>query len=505
MATEKILFMKKLKRIIAAGLCISILAGCQETPKDAIVKEKGTKSVEKYESGEDTAASLRESLGAPEEYKNQETYENGALVIDTDAEVLLPEASTMNTYEVSAKEVNQDMIDTVSKAFFEGAKFYSGHTYSEWTKEQYQEEITRLKKYKAEGNLDPYEHGKDENGQLYFDIDDVIARDEEDMKDAPTEVVKEEVKPSFGLEYLDGKGEEQTKEVDEDGFFGIAETDQGTYDYQISYALAPDIKFQISKIRDDVPDVREFTSWTEGEYLLDGEGTERNKLSEDFIKGKTNISLEEAEKIAKEKVEKLGWGFEVYGWDYTVFYHGEGGAREDNVLDAGYLFHFSRMLDGAPVTYTSSYGGGLEDMDSTLEPWSYERCDIIVGEDGIQTVEIYNPYEIGAVQTEQVKLMDFDSIMKIYEQMMEVSNADIAEFEKKRTYHIRKIALGYTRIYDPTSDNDQGLLVPAWDFFGGFDAESEEYSEKNSGEYSTQSFMTINAIDGTVIDRELGY
>lgn len=89
--------------------------------------------------------------------------------------------------------------------------------------------------------------------------------------------------------------------------------------------------------------------------------------------------------------------------------------------------------------------------------------------------------------------------------MMEVSNANVKEQQEKRTYHIRKIALGYSRIYNPNADNDTGLLVPVWDFFGGFDFEAEGYSGKNSGEFSTQSQMTINAIDGTVIDREMGY
>ncbi|MCI8485391.1 MAG: hypothetical protein HFH41_13795 [Lachnospiraceae bacterium] len=490
---------------IAAGLCISILAGCQETPENSIVKQKGTESIKEYESGEETASPLKEILGVPEHYSNKKSYEEGALVIDTDAEVILPEASSINTYQVSAKEVNQDMIDQVTKTFFEGDKIYHAHSYGQWTKEQYQEDITVLKKYKAEGNLDPYDYGKDENGQLQFDIDAVIARDEEAMKDAPDEVVKEEVTPAFGLEYWNGKGEEKEKEVDERSFYGVAETDQGNYNYMISYDLAPDIVFKISKIREDIADPREFSSWLETEYVMGTDPENENYVSEDTVKKFLNISYEDAEKTAREKVEKLGWNLELYNWDYAVFHHGEGGVREDNIIDGGYIFHFTRKLDQVPVTYTSSYGGGLEDMDSTLEPWSYERCDVIVGDDGIQNVEIYNPYEIGEIQTEHVKLMDFDSIVKIYEQMMEVSNADISEFEKNRTYHIKKITLGYSRIYDPTTENDVGLLVPVWDFFGGFDVENEDYTEKNSGEYSNQSFMTINAIDGTVIDRGLGY
>ncbi len=498
---------KKYISVIVSGLCVAMLAGCQETPKDTIVKQKGADAIQSYESAEtETDSPLRELLGAPEHYTNKASYEDGGLVIDTDAEVILPEVNRINTYAVSAKEVNQEMIDTVTNAFFEGAKFYSAVSYDEWTKEDYENQIARLKKYKSEGNLDPYDFGTDENGQPQFNIDEEIARNEERMQEAPDETTKVEVKPSFGLEYVSGKGEEQTKEVDEDSFYGVAETEQGIYDYDIQYGLAPDIVFSISKDpQKDTIDPQEFSDWVETSYILGQEENGENRLTEDDVKGLLDISLEEAQKIAEEKVEKLGWGLEVYNWEYAVYHHGEGGVSKDNILKAGYLFHFTRKLDGVPVTYTDSYGGALEDMDSTLTPWSYERCDIIVGKDGIQKVEIYNPYEVGEMKTENVKLMDFESIMKTYEQMMEVSNADITAYEKNRTYHVRKIVLGYSRIYDPAADCDTGLLVPVWDFIGGFDATTDEYVMKNSGGYSNSSYMTINAIDGTVINRELGY
>lgn len=499
---------KKYISVIAAGLCVAMFAGCQETPKDSIVKQKGADSIKSYESAEEPEADsqLRELLGAPEHYSNKASYEGGSLVIETDADVILPEANSINTYAVSAKEVNQEMIDTVTNAFFEGGKFYSSVSYHEWTKEDYENQIAILKKYKSEGNLDPYEFGTDENGQLQFNIDDEIARNEECKQEAPDEITPVEVKPSFGLEYVSGKGEEQTIEVDEDSFYGVAETEQGIYDYSVKYGLAPDIVFSILKNpQNETIDPREFSDWLETSYILGLEGDGKVGLTEDDVKGMNSISMEEAQKIAEEKVEKLGWGLEVYNWDYAVFHHGEGGVSKDNVLKAGYLFHFTRKLDGVPITFTDSYGGALEDMDSTLTPWSYERCDVIVSDDGIQKVEIYNPYEVGEMQTENVKLMDFESITKIYEQMMEVSNADISQYEKNRTYHIRKIVLGYSRIYDPTTKCDSGLLVPVWDFIGAFDVTNDDYMEKNNGEYSNSSYMTINAIDGTVIDRELGY
>ncbi|MEY8515842.1 DUF6034 family protein [Lachnospiraceae bacterium 29-84] len=510
--------------ILAAAALLSLAVGCQETPEESIVREKGAAGIKKYESmdgqdapdgsaqedeedgegrGEDSEGRegnpLADLLQAPEHYKNQMTYQDGALVIDTDADVILPDASALNTYSVSAKEVNQDLIDTITKAFFEGDKIYHAYPYQEWTKSKYQEDITRLKKYKAEGNLDPYDYGTDEEGNLMFDIDQVIAKDEEDMKDAPEEITKVEVTPSFGLEWQSGKGDETKKEVDEDSFLGVVETAQGNYSYRISYGLKPDIVVKIGKLREG-EDEREFSDWTEAEFLLDNKS-----VTEDMVKKRLGISYEEAEKAAKEKIDRLGWGLELYGWDYALYKRGEGAWNENAIHDAGYIFRFTRKLDGVPITFTMSYGGGLEDMDSTLTPWCYERCDVIVGDDGIQTVEIYNPYEIGQVQTERVKLMDFDSIAKIYEQMMEISNAEISQFEKQRTYHIRRITLGYSRIYDPTQSSDTGLLVPVWDFFGSFDVITDEHHEENSGEHSTQSQMTINAIDGTVIDRSLGY
>ncbi len=494
---------------LCVGLSLGCLAGCEKTPEEAIVREKGKDSVKEYEGVEkdEVKGSLREALLAPEHYKNEASYEGGGLVIDTDADVVVPDTDAVSTYTVSAKEVDQEMIDTVTNAFFPEGKIYHRYSYDVWTKDDRRERATLLKKYKAEGNLDPYEHGKDENGNLQFDIDEQIRREEEAIQTAPEKAEKIEVTPMFGLEYVDGKGGEQEEiAVDTDHFGGVVETEDGIYNYEINYRMKPDVQFLIERRRDDLEDPSVFSAWTEGEFVLGNEG-EESHISKEQIKSKLNVSFEDAKKTAEEAMGRLGWDLKVVGWDYAVFCYGEGGTRADHMLDAGYQFYFSREIDGVEITHTMSYGGGLEDMDSTLVPWSYERCEMIVGDDGILWASICNPYDIGEVQTENVKLLDFDSVARIYEQMMEVSNADITKYEACRKYNIRNIKLGYTRIYDPTKNNDTGLLVPAWDFFGGFDREDLDGGSKqhDSGEYSTRSFLTVNAVDGTVIDRGLGY
>ena len=57
------------------------------------------------------------------------------MVIDTDADIYLPDTNSIDTVSVSAKEVNQNMIDTVTKAFFEGDKIYHGYSYHAMTKD----------------------------------------------------------------------------------------------------------------------------------------------------------------------------------------------------------------------------------------------------------------------------------------------------------------------------------------------------------------------------------
>ncbi len=59
------------------------------------------------------------------------------------------------------------------------------------------------------------------------------------------------------------------------------------------------------------------------------------------------------------------------------------------------------------------------------------------------------------------------------------------------------MVLGYSRISEADSF-DTGLLVPVWDFMGT--VTNEAYGEE---EY--RSVLTINAVDGSIIDRALGY
>ena len=211
--------------------------------------------------------------------------------------------------------------------------------------------------------------------------------------------------------------------------------------------------------------------------------------------------------MVQEKVDKMGiTDLQFSDWSYALC----NSLEEDNSLSnlgSGYAIYYTRTINGIPITQTMADGGALEDMDSTMETWSYERLYFFVDKDGIESMSYSNPYTIGETKTENLNLLPFAEIMKTYEKMMVVTNADNMEYEKSRVYDIDRIVLGYARIYEPSTDPHTGLLVPVWDFFGSRKVEGDYDGNSYSDitDYPSWSFLTINAVDGSIIDRDLGY
>ena len=344
----------------------------------------------------------------------------------------------------------------------------------------------------------------------------VIENLEQEYENAPEEKVLEEVKPQFGLEEDDGMGGTY---IDEDGFIGVAVTEDGTpFRYILkSFGSTPmSAKIENNKKYEQSEQADALFFWHNYDsFSADNDIHLAEPLpAEEEMETEIGISFEEAKALTDEKVAALQIpGMELADWEYGLCtYQTNSPENHDiHISDTGYIMHYTRKVDGIPITYSSEYGGALEDMDSEMETWSYERLDFCVTEDGIDQVEFINQYDIGQVKTERVNLKSFDEIMDIYEKMMLIQNADTLNSEDGRVYHIDRITFGYSRIYEPATDSKSGVLVPVWDFFGSFEGfyteeQQAQGAPETFGNYDTNmSYLTINAIDGSVIDRGLGY
>lgn len=152
-----------------------------------------------------------------------------------------------------------------------------------------------------------------------------------------------------------------------------------------------------------------------------------------------------------------------------------------------------------------------EETNADPVSWPMESVLIYVGKDGILDFTWQSPSGETVVKEEQTALLPFEEIASIANTMLPVvivgpkshSLVDLDRingFNTKMDVEITKVSLTLMRIRDKGSL--QGTIVPVWDFWG---TSSWYRADEQPQNYDTQPMLTLNAIDGTVVSRELGY
>ena len=193
------------------------------------------------------------------------------------------------------------------------------------------------------------------------------------------------------------------------------------------------------------------------------------------------FSKENIEQTARELIEKMGFeDMEIADAEYVVFTDTE---------KICFCVHFTRVLQDISVTYTGDMGDQVENYDGI--PWAYERIDLFFDEQGFYDFIWYSPYQLAKQSEEYVFLMPFSDIQDIFARMiMEKYRENMQTASNMQIdIEVQEVRLGYMRVREDENER-KGTMIPVWDFFG---------SNRNT------SLMTINAMDGTIIDRELGY
>ena len=197
------------------------------------------------------------------------------------------------------------------------------------------------------------------------------------------------------------------------------------------------------------------------------------------------------------------------GLDSTYQYY-EGGLysevrdiRKGEDVKAGYrkvyILRYMRYEEGAFVTFdaTGKHEEGWNGDDYVKKDWPVECVEIRVNDSGIVGFDYNVPLEVTETVVDKANLKSFDEIKDTFEKMVMITNAKTdSELDSGVTVQINRVVLGYARISEADS-YDTGLLVPVWDFEGKV---TDEYGLEYAG-----SVMTINAIDGSIVDRSLGY
>ena len=162
-----------------------------------------------------------------------------------------------------------------------------------------------------------------------------------------------------------------------------------------------------------------------------------------------------------------------------------------------YHFILTRDFNGVSETPTSF----MQALDAYNKDWGYEMIHIIIDADGIAGFRYRYPYTVGETVVERTNLLPFSEIEKVFKKRITVYRNNLMEptFENSsKEYVITGIRLGLVNIKEENTET--GLLVPCWDFMGyirywDVDGESANYTNE------LYSFLCINAVDGSIINR----
>lgn len=232
-------------------------------------------------------------------------------------------------------------------------------------------------------------------------------------------------------------------------------------------------------------------------------------VSEIFPEFQTpEIQLEYAKEEGKRVLEELGCeDMQMVDEIYDSTRYNEFKAQDEESI----MLHFTRVIDGIPITYTDSRrtvnitntaGDVSEQVDFS------ESFSMNFDEEGLAQIYWKNPAKIYDMSDEYVFLMPFSEIWNIFKKEAIAANTEDFAYMMQRDINISKIELGYMWLPDTSSDSDkEGTLIPVWDFLGTSSTiydysegiAEEKYIDQVDLNLPNQSFLTINAMDGSIV------
>lgn len=214
-----------------------------------------------------------------------------------------------------------------------------------------------------------------------------------------------------------------------------------------------------------------------------------------------SLTRDEARHMADALVSSFAPGFACVG-QAIIKEETTGGAEkytEEYSGQEAWVLYYGKDLE-LPVTYDTAFPN---------DPYNHvhhpENLVIVVDDWGVASAEFSSPYTLNGKLEENCTLMPFDQIMAIAAKLMPLKIASYEQSYSDIRIQITEIRLGYMYTLQKDTPGEY-VLTPVWDFVG-----TAQYRNQKNGKVTAESSepftsrLTINAIDGTVIDRSYGY
>ncbi len=479
--------------LLSAVLAALFLAGCQESPEKEIVGQKDMEQlIEKAAAEDDTqkGASLAEYLNAPETYTASFEGYNGDLTVNANATVTIPDSDGISAMRVSRHYFTQEEADKMMEVFLQGETLYEAD--HPLTKAEIQDKLVQLYAMRdlpeAASAAGTNPHGLPAFGEK---IQEDIEYYESLLADAPETM---ELIPTETTFHPSDAATNANAQVIE----GISTVNGKTYYLLINNGFYNENNVEAVFTTAGQSLEGSYSSTTPYYTILYEEDLSGVQIPESFT-----LTESDAQSVAEDLLAELGMPYMTcVDTKYAAIEEFTPGTEPEYEKWA-YSLQFQRTVNGIPVTLTDHTGVFTENEVSV--PWPYERLNIIVDETGVVSFNYTSPHSIEDTVTENASLLDFSEITSVFEKMLPITYGYLTE--EATDYHLQaditEVRLGLMRITEQNS-RDTGVLIPVWDFFGDLTTVPDE-GEPSKISGGSDSLLTINAIDGAVIDRNLGY
>lgn len=494
-----------MKRIVITTiLAATLLTGCTPAPektKIAIPKDV-EQMVQTAQSGVEqisTQATLAERFVIPKEYSAAFEGVDGKLKINVDADIELPQVNKIPIVRVAAANFTQDQVDSFFNAFCKDKEMY--------------EQSDKLTKTDIKGIIEGY------NQNIYHSkFGDVSEKQKNEwQKDVENLEKLMETAPNEHDEWrTNGKLREITRYWELSGkpiykYAGINAYDKNK---TLSFSVENNNDLKAAFVTHEENGVvmggipvrrgamlhyfqnRDYTNaHTDDVYvpIID-----ENTVPEE-CKNSLTITPAQAKEICSKLINGMGMKInEILYFDPK----NEVGGK------SFYKLYCVREINGVSNTYLYFYSSIAQE---SLSPrWNYETLSISIDDDGIFFFSWTSPLEIKEFVTQDANLLPFKDIESVFEKIITVHNSPEIQADnniKHKEIKVSHITLTLQRVSDYGSI-ENGLLIPVWNFYGETTREFYDGEETAIDDYNSigqKSLMTINAIDGTVIDLYKGY
>ncbi len=459
---------RKICLILIGTMAVGIFAGCQKNPESPIVTGKNVdrmvEDAQKPKGAESGGKTLVEQYGIPYTYAYEAQGADGNLQIQVDARVAAPERNAMPIYRVKAAKFSKEHVAGLFNHFCADADMWNKP--AENTKDDIRQMIIEIKKEMAGTEL---EDDPDKLKQI-SDLEKAI-------QTAPDTL--EETKVDAGSFTKTVHAYEKNGDGDGRQFSYFSDETRETIMYSDMRTLAGTTNYGFSSYKS----------------VFDDADIPAEILSQ------IGMTPREAREKIQALLDKTGSSMVV-----DSIYLQDAGKQDqqaDGQVDSAqryaYKVYCVRVVDGIPCV---SLNGGSEQGDSNNQVssyWEYERLEFMLNSESIFSMLWVAPLETLEKVNQDSKLKPFNEVQEIFEKMMKIKYEATAELDTL-AFVIDRIDLSLHRVSEQNAPGS-GLLIPVWNFYGECTHGNGEDSFTETG----ISFLSINAIDGTIIDTAKGY